>query len=423
MLKDLSTRHKEKLGVKLCNILRLDQERAFLPEQMNNEAWEGVVRIAQQQGMTSLLYLRIKEFSIENRPSAKILRDLHDTYLKDSILGIMRLHKLGLLLRALRKDGIAVIALKGTHLAECVYSDFTLRPMADVDIMVKKSDLSRAINVLEMEGYQPKKKFWVDYEVRVSHEMPPFTQENGLTVELHWTLITPSIPFNIDLNGLWERAEPVNISKVNILGLSPEDLLLHLCMHASTQHRLIGGLRNSYDIALTINTFEITIDWNTVVLRASEWKAQRVAWLMFSLARDLFGAKIPNEILLELQASGHDASVEKIALSLLFPDHLSETYFSPWLGSLLGAENYEEKFRLILHRIFISPVEIARLYPVLPNSPKVFLYYPVRLGGMLKKHFRSAIGMLRGEPEILASATFAKDQQTLEELLIERLTN
>jgi hypothetical protein len=52
------------------------------------------------------------------------------------------------LLLEFSKKGIEVILLKGAALAVTLYPDNTLRPMGDLDLLIKESDLGAAITLV-----------------------------------------------------------------------------------------------------------------------------------------------------------------------------------------------------------------------------------------------------------------------------------
>jgi Uncharacterised nucleotidyltransferase len=69
------------------------------------------------------------------------LAALKALYCATAIRNTLLYRELEALLRALRTLGAPVIALKGAALADTVYQDRALRPMSDVDLMVRKEQL------------------------------------------------------------------------------------------------------------------------------------------------------------------------------------------------------------------------------------------------------------------------------------------
>ena len=101
-----------------------------------------------------------------------------------------------------------VIPLKGAFLAEAVYGDIALRPMADFDLLVKPPDLPRAVEILRQLGYESEQPFDPAAQRAGFQDMPPMRRPGGAVVELHWTLVTPLCGARIDereLAGIGDR--------------------------------------------------------------------------------------------------------------------------------------------------------------------------------------------------------------------------
>lgn len=118
-------------------------------------------------------------------------------------------------------------------------------------------------------GYQLSTWYDADDPNRDLKHIPPLLKEGAPIVELHWTILEEEEPFTIDVDGMWARSVPAEIAGVGVRGLSVEDLLLHLSLHFSYQHRLRGGLRNLYDMDAVIRGGEV--DWTTLTATAQEW--------------------------------------------------------------------------------------------------------------------------------------------------------
>ena len=124
---------------------------------------------------------------------------------------------------AAQTAGWPVIPLKGAFLAEAVYGDIALRPMADLDLLVKPADLPRAIETLRRLGYESEQPFDPVAQQAGFQDMPPMRRPGGAMVELHWTLVTPLCGARIDeheLEGIWCRAAPATIAGAPALALA-----------------------------------------------------------------------------------------------------------------------------------------------------------------------------------------------------------
>ena len=60
---------------------------------------------------------------------------------------------------AMAQAGVPFLVLKGAALAHLVYDDPRLRPMRDVDLLVRKADTGRALDVLTRCGFRPAARY------------------------------------------------------------------------------------------------------------------------------------------------------------------------------------------------------------------------------------------------------------------------
>lgn len=403
----------------LCELLRCDKAVLdSLAQRMAVINWADFTRLAVSQQLAGAVYPRLRLLHREGLAPQAALDSLHAAYLAQVGEGMKREYWLKNILLAFRNKDIQVIPLKGAYLAGAVYADSAERLMSDFDLLVHEKQLAETVQVLEGLGYQPGRKFWLDVELQASHELPPFMKEGAPPIEIHWRLLEPELPFKVDLAGLWQRAVPVQIAGQPCLGLCAEDLLLHICLHATTQHRFLNGLRNIYDVAATLVHFRETLDWDTLLQRTQEWHAERAVYLMFWLAVDLFGSPVPKAILRKLQPSDFSPGQVALAYQLLFSHPEQQSSFPIRLAEVAQARSLWLRVNLVLRQIFLSPQEIARRYPVRPDSWKLPLYYPVRWRDLLIHRTRQTWALLRRDPHAVAQAEVKYNRQSDEDQLI-----
>jgi hypothetical protein len=116
--------------------------------------------------------------------------------------------------------------------------------MGDVDLLVPKDRLARARKAIMDGGYREQ-------------------------------IENPTYPFRIDVDGLWERAMPVRGGGVEIQGLSPEDLVLHLCLHAAAHHGFENGFRGICHLHHAIGASRGAFGWTELVGRSKSWGVER----------------------------------------------------------------------------------------------------------------------------------------------------
>jgi len=389
----------------LCSLrVGADEALAARFERLSTSDWDRLIGQSARHGVTSLLYQRIKALASRAAVPANILLTLREMHLHNAARSMRLRHELAQVLTLLQSDGIPVIPLKGAHLVEVVYRDPALRPMSDIDLLVKRPDLSRVESKLRAAGYKPYRPFWPEAEHAVHKHLPPFVKPDAVPLEIHWTIASPASPFRIDVDGLWARARPAVIAGVQVLTLSPEDLLLHLCLHTSYQHRFAVGLKGLYDVYETLRNYRGEIDWEQLRLCARQWGAGKCVYLTLYLARQLVAASVPDDLLSTLEPHDLDARVDRWAQEQIFAERRAALPSSPNLTRIWTASGLRGKMAAFLKFTFPSPQLMATMYPAPPSSKRIYLYYPVRLRDVLLQYGRTAWRLLRRDKETTAFA-------------------
>jgi hypothetical protein len=350
--------------------------------------------MAVHHGLAPLLFKRLKKSDARASVPADAWERLRLAYFASAGRNMRLYRELRTVLRCLRSSGIKVIVLKGAYLAETVYGNVALRPMCDVDLLVPRAELPRAQAVLlDMGGVQRQSE---DNELcdTTRLHLPQFVIRD-LVIEIHSTIASPTGPVGIDAAGLWDRAHPALIAGVEVLALSPEDLLLHLCLHFCYQHRL-AGLRFFCDIAETIHHYRGEMDWPQVVDRAREWGASRYVGLTLYLAGSMLDAGLPDDVLERLVPGGLDQRILETARQ----SALAQTGYGPWVPffELQGVRSLGDKARLFWERVFLSHGEMAAIYPASRDSRHLHFYYALRLRDVIRSF--GSYTLRRGLPVI-----------------------
>jgi hypothetical protein len=267
---------------------------------------------------------------------------------------------------------------------------------------------------MQNQGYRL--STWYDPQAQntdIKH-LPPLEKAQHPTLELHWSILEEDEPFAIEAAGLWERAVEATIAGVKTRALDPEDLLLHLSLHFTYQHRLRGGLRNLYDIAEVLEQRSAKMNWQKLLATAQQWGVQRVTWLTFQLLKAITRVPAPKEVMTALLPEGADSSAASAALEQA--GSLAEAWASltPDLAAFSAADFFG-KIKLLIQRVFIPPGVLAREYNINPASPLIMVYYLTRLRDLWRRYARSGWRMVAGQEAALAGADFEQQNNRLRE--------
>lgn len=356
--------------------------------------WAAMVELTGAKNLGPLLYHRIGQGGLEEAVPAVVRQQLRARYLTQAGLGVLYYGHVQSLLRALRGRDLPVIVLKGAHLARHVYENPALRAMADIDLLLRREDLSAAFRAATELGYRPARKIRIDRNFRRRH-LPRMTKTDAFPVELHWR-IDHAEEAKIPPDELWERAVETEYAGVPALSLAPEDLLLHLCEHTATQHAFEAGLRDLCDIDQTVRRHAATLDWPALAARAERWQMKTAAWLALDFAASLLKTPIPEEPL----ASLRPRRLDEESLTWLHDRFFAVTdgFIAPGFSDLMSRKGIKGKIRTLGRRLFPSRREMAGAYPVTESSPLLALYYPVRWAELLRRYAPTLWRTFRGDP-------------------------
>jgi hypothetical protein len=267
--------------------------------------WGSLLLHVDRLGLAPLGYLTLTR--LEGRPTAPgaVLDRLEVLYYRRAALNAHLFGELHKILTRFSRDGIAAVVLKGAAMAELVYQNIAARPMQDLDLLVRTSDLDAADRALHGLGYAPDESYRsVTWYQEQHHHLAPYAAADGrAVVEVHHQILPPWAPVRLPIEELWRRARPVRIASVPTLVLAPEDLLLHLALGMSCVDRFVGRLATLHDIAAVAERCGRDTDWARLLLLSRDCKADRFVYYPLWLARHVLRAEIPPSVLQSLGSS------------------------------------------------------------------------------------------------------------------------
>lgn len=233
-----------------------------LAQQVNTvNNWPEVLAQANAHRLGPLLYFHLKAAGVALSPEIK--RELAGLYLRHRHANQVRAQVMAEILAAFQAEGIPALALKGFALAHLLYPEPALRPMSDIDLLVKPAQVRRAQELLAGLGFSA--PLPPADSLPGKHLASATRQAEGLTisVELHHNLFNIGHPHSLELEELTAPPVPFALGKLTAYTLPHEEMLWHLCQHLT----LIGQpfrLIWLADIVGMAERFAPEIDWRRV---------------------------------------------------------------------------------------------------------------------------------------------------------------
>jgi hypothetical protein len=226
---------------------------------------------------------------------------------------------------ALEEAGVQSIALKGPALAARLYPEPWMRPSSDLDMLVRRAELAKALETLEGLGFKLDRKI-AEVGSQAGHHVCVVGERT--LVELHFTTAGRfRFVSRLDVDALFERATRTELGGSSVSVLEPVDELIHLCSHAFDH--AFQGLKWLLDLKLFVLAYRI--DWREVLARARAIGITAPVGIALREARAL-GALVPQWVIESMRVSA-----VRSALPHLLSRCESRTWFA-WVSELLLAE-------------------------------------------------------------------------------------
>lgn len=399
----------------LLNVFRHDMADGTVRElsALTESLWDRLFDASLHHGLSPLLYHRLKPFFAACAVPPQVQQRLKEVYFQSAARNMRLYRELAQIVRACNDAGVPVILLKGAHLAEDVYGNIALRPMVDVDLLVKQADLMQAHDILIGQGYAIAEKG--DASCSVARHMPPFTKAGFPRIEIHSAIAGPPFFGRFDSDELWKRARKVSLQGAEAQVLCPEDLLLHLCLHTCISHGLDNGIMALLDISRVISHYATELDWKQLLERSRAWGADKCVCLVLQLAEKFLGISIPEHILSGMAYDCDSAHVARLAEELLL---VESTPLAANVARLFSRDRFLDKLRYGLRQAFPSRAMMASMYPGGRQPFRLYAQYCFRIAGVLKRHAKTVWLLLLRDKEIRGFAHIENKRNALKDRLL-----
>lgn len=350
--------------------------------------WEQVWEVAASERVAPLLYRATRGVdSIPEWWRERCRAAYHET----GILNTLRLQELKTLLSDFKTAGLDVILLKGAALIELVYGNPALRPMVDLDFLVRRQDVDVALAVFDRREYR-KAGNEIARGSTLAYENEALLQKEasyGWQVELHWHLFdSPYYQRRLSESEWWRTAVSMTVEGEDALCLSPEWTMIHLCGHLIFHHQGRGLLWWN-DLAELVRMKKGDIHWDYVMTQVRAARMILPLQNIIPVLATTWRAPIPEEVTNRLQSIAPEQ--EEVELF----QAMTGDRFSPGhrlLVDVKGLGSPREKARFLMHNVFPSTTYMDSRYSIRHPAARPFYYvyrWVLGLSGMVRDSLRS----------------------------------
>ena len=275
-----------------------------LGKRLSTTAWQRLRTRSHAEGIDALLFAHATEAGLLPVMPTDVAETLMATYRTNWIWNRRLRGEQQRIVDAIIARGIDVVLVKGVTLATRYYGEIALRPIGDIDLLVRPEDAADCGRILRTCGYTPLpgREKPTQWHALVNRALA-YRGSSGITIDLHWALASlPPYVAAFPQTEIWNCAESLVPSGPSARRLSTADELRFLCYHYAAQHRG-GRLIWLVDIAEILRTLPSTWDWQQFVSDTIARGLATPVAVALDAAQRVLPVKIPAKVMLELRVA------------------------------------------------------------------------------------------------------------------------
>lgn len=281
--------------------------------------WARVLAHARAEEVFPLVHRTLRALPLDGVPD-RVRCELADDYRANAARNMLLGRELRRVLEDLDAAGVAVVPVKGIPLASELYGHPALRVCADIDVILPRRAISRALDVLAARGYRAEFTGRSFITTLLAHDIEVVLRRNDrhlqYLLELHWAVFRGPPFDDAAVDDLWDEARAHMVLGAPAYRPSAAWEFLFLAVHAA---RHAWALKWMIDLELLAARDDF--DWEQVA-----GKAKRFGWLEIlettaAVGQTLFRSQNftgrPREVPAWLPVFPEPASTSRIGSALL----------------------------------------------------------------------------------------------------------
>jgi len=374
----------------LLQCLGLTKNEEININEITEKDWIQIGRRIFQHKIAPLVYQNFSQNKKLSQIPEVLAHDLRLEYFQCSLNNTRIYYELSEILKSAKENNIPIIALKGAVLAGLVYPSYALRPMEDMDLLIKPEDIRKANDMLVQLGWRCKVRDGL-LEMINQQGYDIGYVKGDILLDLHTAIR------ELPSSDYWGNSQRKNIASLNMQILSYEDMLMHLCLHIYRHLQtiiLLGGLSiieliKLYDIVLLLRKFRDEINWDYIIRTGKDNNSEDGLYTILNVVDRDLGEHIPNDVLKELKIDGADLPINNILysdckISKLVIFLISNKLTKHFAMTMALHNAFPEKYttfwfiKFVFGSLFPNKEYMVKRYNI--KHPSLFgFYYPYRL--------------------------------------------
>lgn len=237
-----------------------------------------------------LVYRNLIQNGIEDELLPRLKGIVRKSFYRDSLL----FSRVGKAMTIIQESGIDLMVLKGLPLCFLYYGGIGLRPMGDVDILVRPDNAIDTARLLTQNGWK--------CDIPVSEVIDTihasfFYDQDGFVIDLHWRVFEADVSKQVD-ETFWKGSICFDFQGKPARTLNPTDHLLLVICHGN-EWSSVSPVRWIADAILIMKC--ASVDWDRFVEESTKRCLTAQSALGLRVLQQNFQISVPEDAVLRLE--------------------------------------------------------------------------------------------------------------------------
>ena len=370
----------------LLGLLKGEGFSRLPPSRPEHDFWEGFLQAASRNALIPLIRPKLESPEMEGRVPTAIMETMKEECAKLAARRMVLADELRHILAVFESGGIFCAPMRGLALSERLHGH-GLRPMGDIDLMVRREDVRRLPPLFADMGYSEMDRR-PGFARAYSYSLEFFKDRLGWTiVEPHWTIAYPPFSSRLDMEPVWRRCVRASVCGIRTWSLGAEDLALHLCLHAAHRGK-DAPLLWFYELGRLLELERGAFDWDVFMFTVRGAGLEPVTAPALRKTKDWMDAPVPDSFLRSLE----NGAASRGGLSRLVAE--SPLDGSESLAAFFAIPGALPKLRYALSLLFPSP-RFMKIEYGLTGPWQISLGYAKRLAYLASEAMKGVLALGR----------------------------
>ena len=198
-----------------------------------------------------------------------LMQRLKGIYRKSWSNNHLLFHKTAKVLKLLHSNEIPTIIMKGIALTIGVYKNYSVRPMADMDVLIPLSQSRKTIDILKKSGWILQNEPYLEFNLKYGRSATFYDAEKT-ELDLHWHPIFEAHD-SISEHEFWDVSVPLKVAGEKTRVFCVTDNFFHTIVHG-LRYNPEPPIRWVADAMTILNSEDCTIDWDRLLYHTKKFR-------------------------------------------------------------------------------------------------------------------------------------------------------